>query len=946
MSIVLNNIPGFSDLADSNFAGEQFALGINFARALDNATFGMVRPEVFVGRYINGDTVTLPTSPIDGYTYEREELSYAYSFSLTGGTSTSSNGAPSLPGAVRYLAAEVNQVTGLVSTYVEYLVGNGSGAAISNDGTLTVFTFATRRLTSLVVAATPAYVPVSDTEIATDDAVTDSIMQRINHNAKFAALNTEIVYMGEFTNGETCPRAVSPADGYEYQYSEMTMRSFWRWTTQGDSLVDMTDANYKQVDNIYTSVTAGTGLVNVEVDFYHSGLYPTNYGRVIVVAFCKRNMTPVSGSSSTQGISGLGDGVVDFVDITTDLLSSGHAVREDVLERMVQNIRYAICRTEFFEGNYTHGAYVSLPVSPIDGYKYSREELTYVFGYSGTGPGSDPRFYDWNANVDQGSGLVTSIIIRCPNGGAGVTTNDGHLEVTVIARRDHVSNQSDSYIYGGGGTGANDVTALQNGGFDQWFSALDQAAQEWVINQQTGAGYGAQSAGLVSPFSQRLGIGASATAQTAPGTYPPTHNASVLSSSISVTPGTPYFLSWAQQPSAAGVARLTVNVYMYSAVGDCLYFTLQNNASTIAAGLSQASYWFTIPKEGDTTINTNASSGSVPILTPALPGAALNTTPTALDFIPTSIRIEFYYDGALSSYIDLDETTFINQLDPSIGQIAQRGSNSLAFFPAISFEVTNTTFTPDLTFDILRADGTTTHVTGGSGTSVTGLAASTDYSWYPYLDESTGLPQSVQTGGSGTPPWLQLTPSRALYAAWYGIANLPFAAAPIDVTTLATPSGGGSAPPSGGSGGGDDGCLEHSMLVHEMARGIIAAHSVKVGDFLASIGGSFLQVEACEMKPHHDWIELEFSHGGKLTVTSGHPFQTIDGTVVRAWALTVMDLLTWTEGVCSPVSIRVVKRPNWKMKITLSSPHVFFAGATADRMTLTHNFQPAPIQTL
>jgi hypothetical protein len=644
MPITLNQIPGFSDLADANFAAEQYALGINFARTVDNAKFGMVRPEIFVGRYINGDTVPLPTSTVDGYTYQREELSYAYSFALTGGTSTSSNGNPSQPGAIRYLAALVDQTTGAVTTNVEYLVADGRAPTLTNDGTLTVFTFATRRLNSLVVAAHPVYSPVLDSEVATDAAVTDSIMQRINRNAKFAALNTEILYMGEFTSGQTVPRPVSPADGYEYAYSEVTMLGFWRWTTPGYALVEASGQDRKQVSDIGYGINPANGAFGCDVNYYNNGYQLTNDGRLVVTAFCKRAMTPVTGSGTVQGLSGLGDGVVDFVDITTDLLASGHAVREDVLERVVQNIRYAICRTEFFPhgatnpisgnspGTLGNGSVVPLPVSPIDGYQYSREELSYVWGYQQTAnPTSGPRMYQWNCNVDQATGYVTSNIIRVPNGGAAQFSTDGNLVVMCIARRGHVSNVSDQYIYDGYGTGVNDITALQNGGFDAWTKNTDPIAQAWVVEQDSSTvdPPTSQQTGLVSGYSQRMCIN-------------PGETISIMSSAITVASNDLRYFGYVAKAYGTGVtsisssALLSTIIHFYSPVGDTCSCVMNHYTPTGVTG--QANGWVQIPVNGDTVVST--SEGAI-----AITGT--------LDFIPVTCRVEIVLTSSVANCVDL-----------------------------------------------------------------------------------------------------------------------------------------------------------------------------------------------------------------------------------------------------------------------------------------------------
>jgi hypothetical protein len=78
MAFKLTKIPGFADLPDRVLEAEQPALGMLISRISGNASFGMVRPEVFVGRYKDGETVNLPVSDVDGYTYQRSELMYVW----------------------------------------------------------------------------------------------------------------------------------------------------------------------------------------------------------------------------------------------------------------------------------------------------------------------------------------------------------------------------------------------------------------------------------------------------------------------------------------------------------------------------------------------------------------------------------------------------------------------------------------------------------------------------------------------------------------------------------------------------------------------------------------------------------------------------------------------------------------------------------------------------
>src|ERR1700690_289289 len=78
MTLSLSSIPGFTDLPDSVLEAGDPAYGIHVGEISQNAAFGMVRTEIFVGTYVDGDTVILPTSPIDNYNYSREELLYMW----------------------------------------------------------------------------------------------------------------------------------------------------------------------------------------------------------------------------------------------------------------------------------------------------------------------------------------------------------------------------------------------------------------------------------------------------------------------------------------------------------------------------------------------------------------------------------------------------------------------------------------------------------------------------------------------------------------------------------------------------------------------------------------------------------------------------------------------------------------------------------------------------
>ena len=148
-SLTLSSQPGFTDLAASLFdAGN--TVSDTTAKALnDAARFAAVRNEQFWGFYRNGETVGLPTSPADGYTYARNELLYSWSFYWTGsavaallGThSTPTRGATTGGGTLLQAGAFVDPATGAVSTNVSYFK---TAQVDTNDGILVVVTHAQR----------------------------------------------------------------------------------------------------------------------------------------------------------------------------------------------------------------------------------------------------------------------------------------------------------------------------------------------------------------------------------------------------------------------------------------------------------------------------------------------------------------------------------------------------------------------------------------------------------------------------------------------------------------------------------------------------------------------------------------------------------------------------------------------------------------------------------
>ncbi len=148
-SLTLSTIPGFTAIPTSDFDAGNPATDTDLKALKSNAEFAAVRNEQFWGYYKSGETVGLPTSPADGYTYARNELVYSYSFYWTGSATGACNGTHTAPGrgattgagTVLQTGALVDPATGVVTTNVSYFK---TAQTDTNDGILLVITHAQR----------------------------------------------------------------------------------------------------------------------------------------------------------------------------------------------------------------------------------------------------------------------------------------------------------------------------------------------------------------------------------------------------------------------------------------------------------------------------------------------------------------------------------------------------------------------------------------------------------------------------------------------------------------------------------------------------------------------------------------------------------------------------------------------------------------------------------
>src|SRR6266567_4316384 len=75
-------------------------------------------------------------------------------------------------------------------------------------------------MSQLNFSTIPGFFDIADSVLAGGQPLTDDALLKLSHNAKFAAVRTEIIFMGYYQSGDTVPTPLSPVDGYTYSRAE------------------------------------------------------------------------------------------------------------------------------------------------------------------------------------------------------------------------------------------------------------------------------------------------------------------------------------------------------------------------------------------------------------------------------------------------------------------------------------------------------------------------------------------------------------------------------------------------------------------------------------------------------------------------------------------------------------------------------------------------------
>jgi len=154
-------------------------------------------------------------------------------------------------------------------------------------------------MSQLTFTAIPGFFDLADSAIAGNQPLTDDSLQKISHNAKFAAVRCEVIFMGFYANGNTVPAPVSPVDGYAYSRAECVFIPVFVSTRQPAPGFVPGQASFPALanaDNYQGSLVAApyeldindaTGIVTCSV--YGSSNGAQNQGTVKVYAVCQRS---------------------------------------------------------------------------------------------------------------------------------------------------------------------------------------------------------------------------------------------------------------------------------------------------------------------------------------------------------------------------------------------------------------------------------------------------------------------------------------------------------------------------------------------------------------------------------------------------------------------------------------------------------------------------------
>lgn len=432
-NLALSAVPYYQVHKDSEFAQDKpdsTTLAKDVSR---NAKHAAVATEViYMGEFSHGGTVSAPVSPADGYVYDRAlEVAWATSWRWTApGTTAVQQPAKSL-GQLQDLDSSVDSA-GAVTIDVYYQAGDTVPAAThTNHGRIAVFAFCQRNR--------------------------QEVNGRLNQGTAvppFGWQLAEPVFGGANATTQTYVTG-SPSDPAVRLVSAGASRPTL-WQTK---VFDVFNGD-TWVVKVWARVVSGGGSAVLDLVSVNSGGTPVEIAEAITssgswtevsftktftadepYAFVRLQGTANGGTyefanarvvrtARTQDLH-----VDDFAEIDLQVFMFGETLRASNYSQVNKNARAAKYGTEVFAAvTRTNGQTVALPVSPQDGYTYTRDELAYVWDLNSTRTASHIRLATFGNRIDD-SGVVALNTTRLSPGGPYNHDTDGSLRVIVIGKR-------------------------------------------------------------------------------------------------------------------------------------------------------------------------------------------------------------------------------------------------------------------------------------------------------------------------------------------------------------------------------------------------------------------------------------------------------------------------------------------------------------------------------
>jgi hypothetical protein len=353
--------------------------------------------------------------------------------------------------------------------------------------------------------APPPFTDLDESGFAANKPLADGDLIHLNQNAKFGAVRAEYLYQGFYKHGNVLPLPVSPVDGYAYTLAETLYvpRLYMTRAPGADFIPGMLHPpgiSFSQPGNLFywiTDVTAA-GAVQSEVSYLKQGEGSdthTNDGCVKVYSWCQRAMPVIAETEP-------------FVAVPYDFMANAQPLRTTPLVHVSQNAKFGAVRAEIFDAGYWgNDLTIAHPVSPVDGYTYSQEEVQYCWWiYTNLGPSGsfvngqktrptlangqlskrDPGLvgplYTWIADLEDTTGRVYLRFSYYIQDGEEQIFPDGVLRVYTVGQR----KSSNAWVGAGGAGGA--ATAVVSGvaGIQQPPPPVPLAAGKPVVKTSVG----------------------------------------------------------------------------------------------------------------------------------------------------------------------------------------------------------------------------------------------------------------------------------------------------------------------------------------------------------------------------------------------------------------------------------------------------------------------------